>query len=68
MPASVVIDRCANDLGEAMAEMCITDKSGRRVRQMNPAPIKRQGVLFTEWDEIRTATREHMHLSSQQKR
>lgn len=68
MPASTVIDRCANDLGEAMAEMYIVDKSGRRVRQMHPAPIKRQGVLFTEWDDIRTATREHMQLSSQQKR
>jgi hypothetical protein len=68
MPASTVIDRCASDIGEALAEMYISDKYGRRVRQMHSAPIKRQGVLFTEWDDIRTATREHMHLSSQQKR
>lgn len=68
MPTSTIIDRCANDLGEAMAEMYILDNKGRRVRQMHPAPVKRQGVLFTEWDDIRTATRDHMHLSSQHKR
>lgn len=68
MPASTVIDRCANDLGEAMAEMYIVDTKGRRVRQMHAAPIKRQGVLFTEWDDIRTASRQHMHLSTQNKR
>jgi hypothetical protein len=68
MPASTVIDRCANDLGEAMGEMYILDKKGRRVRQLHAAPIRRQGVLFTEWDDIRTATRQHMHLSSQNKR
>ena len=68
MPHSVVLDRCANDIGEAMAEMYMTDEKGRRVRLLHPATIKRQGVLFTEWDDIRTMPRAHMQLSSQQKR
>lgn len=68
MPASTVLDRCASDIGEAMAEMYFTDAKGRRVRQLHPATITRQGVLFTEWDDIRTAPREHIQLSAQQKR
>lgn len=68
MPISAVIDRCANDIGEAMAEIYFTDQKGRRVRMLHPATVKRQGTLFTEWDDIRTASRSHMHLSSQQKR
>lgn len=68
MPISAVLDRCANDIGEAMAEIYFTDQKGRRVRMLHPATVKRQGVLFTEWDDIRTAPQSHMQLSSQQKR
>jgi hypothetical protein len=68
MPASAILDRCANDIGGAMAEMYITDTKGRRVRLLHPATVKRQGQLFTEWDDIRTMPRAHLLLSSQQKR
>ena len=68
MPPSAVLDRCAKDIGEAMAEMYFTDKQGRRVRLLHPATVERQGELFTEWDDIRTAPRRHMQLSFQQKR
>lgn len=68
MPPSVILDRCANDIGDAMGEMYITDKKGRRVRLLHPATVKRQGQLFTEWDDIRTMPRAHMQLSAQQKR
>jgi hypothetical protein len=68
MPHSAVLDRCAKDIGEAMAEMYFTDKKGRRVRLLHPATVKRQGELFTEWDDIRTAPGRHMQLSFQQKR
>src|SRR5205809_645139 len=44
------------------------DKKGRRVRLLHPATVRRQGVLFTEWDDMRTAPRAHMQLSFQQKR
>jgi hypothetical protein len=68
MPPSAILDRCANDIGEVMAEIYFTDKQGRRVRLLHPATVKRQGELFTEWDDIQTATRQHMQLSFQQKR
>jgi hypothetical protein len=68
MPPSAVLDRCANDIGEAMAEIYFTDKQGRRVRLLHPATVKRQGELFTEWDDIRSAPRQHIQLSFQQKR
>jgi hypothetical protein len=68
MPLSAVLDRCANDIGEVMAEIYFTDGQGRRVRLLHPATVKRQGELFTEWDDIRTAPRQHMQMSFQQKR
>ena len=55
-------------MAEAMREEYYTDKSGRRVRLYHPARIKRQGELFTEWDDIRSASRPHMHMSFQQHR
>jgi hypothetical protein len=68
MPSSAVIDRCANDIGEVMGEIYFTDKKGRRVRLLHPATFKRQGELFTEWDDIRTAPRLHMQIAFQQNR
>ena len=68
MPPAAVLDRCANDIGQVMGELYFTDDKGRRVRLLHPATVKRQGELFTEWDDIRTASRQHMHLSFQQKR
>ena len=55
-------------MAAAMREEYFTDKMGRRVRLLHPATVKRQGELFTEWDDIRTAPRSHMQLSFQQKR
>jgi hypothetical protein len=68
IPKAAMVKRCAEDIGDAMREFYFTDKDGRRVRLLHPATVKRQGVLFTEWDDIRTASREHMQLSFQQKR
>jgi hypothetical protein len=68
MPPSAVLDRCANDIGDVMGEIYFTDKKGRRVRLLHPATVKRQGELFTEWDDIRTAPRQHMQIAFQQKR
>ena len=68
MQQSAYFKRCAEDMAEAMREEYYTDKSGRRVRLYHPARIKRQGELFTEWDDIRSASRPHMHLSFQQHR
>lgn len=68
MSPSAVLDRCANEIGEVMGEMYFTDRSGRRVRLLHPATVTRQGQLFTEWDDIRTAPRRHMQIAFQQKR
>ena len=55
---------CAEHLARAMREEYIVDPQGRRVRAKHAARI-RQTVL---WDDIRTATREHMHMAFQQRR
>jgi len=68
MPAAAVEKKCAEDVADAMRELYFTDKKGRRVRALHPATIRRQGVLFTEWDDLRTASRSHMQLSFQQHR
>lgn len=68
MPSAAVEKRCAEDIADAMRELYFTDNRGRRVRALHPATVRRQGVLFTEWDDIRTAPRMHMQLSFQQHR
>jgi hypothetical protein len=68
MPAAAVLNKCAADIADAMREEYYTDRKGRRVRLLHPATTKRQGILFTEWDDIRTAPRQHMLISFQQRR
>jgi hypothetical protein len=68
MPAEAVLKKCANDLADAMRESYFTDSKGKRVRALHPAPVRRQGVLFVEWDDIRTAPRKHMQMSFQSHR
>lgn len=68
MPPAAVEKKCAEDIADAMREMYFTDKKGRRVRALHPAKVRRQGVLFTEWDDLRTTSRKHMQLSFQQHR
>lgn len=65
---AAVLKRCAEDMATAMREEYFTDDKGRRVRLFHPARIQRQGKLFTEWDDIRTARRSHMQMSFQQHR
>ena len=68
IPPSAIHKKCAAEMAEAMREEYFTDEKGRRVRLLHPAKIRRQGELFTEWDDIRTAPRTHMQLSFQQHR
>lgn len=68
MQPSAIVKRCAEDMAEAMREEYYTDDNGRRVRLYHPARIKKQGELFTEWDDIRSASRSHMQMSFQQHR
>ena len=67
MPATAVLNRCSQDVAEAMGEIYST-VNGRRTRVLHPATHQRQGVLCTVWDDLRTAPRKHMALSFQQHR
>ena len=51
-----------------MREEYITDAMGRRVRVKHPATVRRGSEQLVLWDDLRTATREHMKLSFQQRR
>lgn len=64
LPAFAAVRRCAEELAEAMRTHYLTDEHGHRVRVMHPA-TDRQGTL---WDDIRTASREHMEVSVAQRR
>jgi hypothetical protein len=68
-PESAAINRCAEDLAEAMRQDHFIDRKGRRVRTFHVVQqINAQGEQLRLWDDIRTAPRSHMHLSFQQKR
>ena len=51
-----------------MREEYITDAHGRRVRVKHPATVQRGGEQLVLWDDLRTASRDHMKLSFQQRR
>ena len=62
--------QCAELLANALRDEFYTDPQGRRVR-INHAvriPIKEKGEQGRFWDDIRTATRDHMEMSLQQRR
>ncbi len=65
----LLITKCAEDLGRALREEYITDPQGRRVRAKHAARMDRdkgeQGVL---WNDIRTASHEHLKVAFQQRR
>jgi hypothetical protein len=68
MPAAAVRRRCADDIAAAMREEYYTDRKGRRVRLLHPAPLLAEGERHMLWDDIRTAARPHMALSFQNRR
>jgi hypothetical protein len=56
LPAAAIRRRCADDIASAMREEYITDRKGRRVRLLHPAPLSTEGQIEMIWDDIRTAT------------
>jgi len=68
MPSAAIRRRCADDIAEAMREEYMTDKKGRRVRLLHPAPVTTEGQTEMVWDDIRTAPRDHMQISFQHRR
>jgi hypothetical protein len=67
-----VLDELAKDIGRAMGLEYITDPQGRRIRSKHArrVEIEIEGELkqTTLWDDITTATPEHMQISFQQRR
>lgn len=68
LPESAAIEKCSEDLSAAMREEYYVDQRGRRVRLLHPATKRAGKDQLVLWDDIRTAPRDHMHLSFQQKR
>lgn len=68
MPADAIRRRCAEDVAAAMREEYTTDKKGRRVRLLHPAPLLGASEPTLVWDDIRTAPCGHMQMSFQHRR
>ncbi len=63
------IRQCAREISRALREEYYTDSKGRRVRTKHPVKVRRRGGGQTSlWDDIRTAPREHLEMSFQQRR
>ena len=60
--------QCAREIGRALREEYYTDSKGRRVRAKHAATKKRGDEQIALWDDIRTAPREHLEVSFQQRR
>jgi hypothetical protein len=67
-----VIDELAKDIGRAMGVEYMTDPQGRRIRSKHARRteilLNGEMVQMTLWDDITTATPEHMQISFQQRR
>jgi hypothetical protein len=60
---SKVIRQCADQIAQAMRDEYLTDPQGRRVRAKHAAAYTRGEQQFVLWDDIRTASRQHMELA-----
>src|SRR5467141_1291897 len=63
LPAAAIRRRCADDIAAAMREEYMTDRKGRRVRLLHPAPLPAEGQTEMVWADIRTAPRDTMTIS-----
>ena len=66
--AHSIIAQCADHLARAFREEYYTDDQGRRVRVNHAARFLRGEKQQTFWDDIRSASQSHMHVSLQQRR
>ena len=63
-----LINQCAEQISRALREEYITDPQGRRVRTKHSARVEEDGEQLVLWDDIRTASRNHMRIAFQQRR
>ncbi len=64
----LLISKCAEEMSKAMREEYIVDPQGRSVRAKHAARVERDGEQMVLWDDIRSASREHMGIAFQQRR
>ncbi|MCS6305990.1 MAG: hypothetical protein H8K07_20345 [Nitrospira sp.] len=66
---SDMVRQCAKLLARAMRQEYIVDPQGRKVRAKHAVMEHDDaGSQTAFWDDIRTATRNHMHIAFQQRR
>jgi len=65
---AALIDRCAEELSRAMREEYITDPQGRKVRAKHAAKREKDGRQGIFWEDMRSASRDHMEIAFQQRR
>lgn len=63
-----MIRKCAEEIAAAMREEYLTDPQGRRVRTKHVARYGEGKSQIPLWEDIRTASREHMEIAFQQRR
>lgn len=63
-----MVKKCAEELAGAMREEYLTDPQGRRVRAKHVARFGDGASQIPLWEDIRSATRQHMELAFQQRR
>jgi hypothetical protein len=63
-----MIKKCAEEIAGAMREEYCTDPQGRRVRTKHVARYGEGRSQIPLWEDIRTASREHMGIAFQQRR
>ena len=64
----ILVRQCAEQIARALREEYFTDPQGRRVRAKHSARFEKGGEQLILWDDIRTAPRNHMRISFQQRR
>ena len=65
---AAMVKKCAEELSDAMREEYFTDPQGRRVRAKHVARYGTGSSQIPLWEDIRSASREHMDISFQQRR
>ena len=63
-----MVRKCAEEIAAAMREEYFTDPQGRKVRTKHVARYGEGKCQIPLWEDIRSASREHMEIAFQQRR
>lgn len=65
---SAIINQCAEELARALRDEWVTDAQGRHIRTKHAATYTNGKEQYVLWDDIRTASPNHMQRAFQQRR